>query len=81
MNMHWFNDLFDGDYDNVMNHVVGYVFYCSGYNNSGDCVGNINDGDDDSYTDNDDDDNNENDVDEEGESFWWREYNHRKLLS
>lgn len=39
------------------------------------------DGDDDNYTDNDDDDDNENDVDEEGESFWLREYDHRKLVS
>jgi len=81
MDMHWYNDLFNGDYDNVMNHVVVYVSYSSGYNNNGDGVSNNNDGDDDNYTDNDDDDDNENDVDEEGESFWLREYDHRKLVS
>ena len=55
----WLNDLFDGDYNNVMNYVIEYVSYDSdgNYSNNGDA----------DNTDDDDNDNNENDDDEEGE--------------
>jgi len=34
MDINWFNDLFDGDYENVMNNVTQYVSHgCSGRNN------------------------------------------------
>ena len=59
MNVQQFNDLFDGDYDNVMNRVIEYVSYIGGGNNSGAGV-------DDNIDDN---NNNKNDVDEDNESF------------
>jgi regulator of RNase E activity RraB len=55
----WLNDLFDRDYDNVMNRVIEYVSYDGGGNYSGDA----------NNTDDDDDDNNENDDDKKGEPF------------
>jgi hypothetical protein len=66
----WLNDLFDRDYDNVMNRVIEYVSYDGGGNYSGDA----------NNTDDDDDDNNENDDDKKGEPFWLREYDRRKLV-
>jgi hypothetical protein len=83
MDAQWFDALFDGDYNSVMNHVVDYVSYGeSGSNNGGDGDG---DGDGDGSTNIDDDDDGdgggeENDSDDEGESFGMREFDRRKLV-
>jgi len=65
MDAQWFDALFDGDYDSVMNLVVDYVSYGeSGSNSGGD-----NDGDGSIDNDDDDGDGEENDSNDKGEFF------------
>ena len=57
MDVQWFDALFDGDYDSVMNRVVDYVSYGeSGSNNGGDGDGSTDDDEDDGGEENDSDD-------------------------
>jgi len=61
--------LFKGDYDSIMNYVAHYLNY-------GDFTGNDGGFSDNHSSDNDNDD----DSDDEGELFWKREFDHRKLV-
>ena len=81
MDAYWFNDLFDDEYDNVMNNVVQYVSNdfsgtstCSGFG----CSSSADNGN--NTDDNDDDNENKHDDDEEGDLFWLRECDRNKLL-
>jgi len=85
---------YDDDYDVVSNHVVDHINYDSVSSGGGaGSVGDDNDnekdngggddGDDYSRTNDDDDNGNnkdENYSDDEVESFWQREFDHKKLL-
>jgi hypothetical protein len=55
MDAQWFDALFDGDYDSLMNPFVDYVSYGESSSNNG------GDGDVDNNTDNDDDDGDDSD--------------------
>ena len=54
MDANWFNDLFDNEYNNVMNNVVQYVSIGFGGRSSGSDFGCSSDAGDDNNTDDDD---------------------------
>jgi len=82
MDANWFNNLFDDEYDNVMNNVVQYVSNGFGSTSNGSGFGSSSGAGNDNNTNDDDDDDDENkhDDDEEGDLFWLRECDHNKLL-
>ena len=74
MDMNWFNDLFDGEYENFMNNIAQYVSYGYGGRNTGSLI-NCSNVPDDSNADDDNDNNDSNkddDDDDYGDSFWRR---------
>jgi hypothetical protein len=68
MDSQWFEALFKGDYNNVMNNVADYVNYSHSASIDGD------------YSDNHNFDNDDDDSDDEGELFWKREFDRHKLV-
>lgn len=76
METKWFNALFEDnfeeDYDDVMNHVVHYI----NYNDGNYDIGGVGD---DGDTDDDDNDDSDNDSDEDYESFWKWDLDYYKL--
>jgi hypothetical protein len=71
MDSQWFNALFEGGYDDVMNNVDDYINFGHSADNDRNFSGDHN---------SDNDDNDDNDSNEEGELFWKMEYDRQKLV-
>jgi hypothetical protein len=68
MDSQWFEVLFKGDYDDVMNNIADYVNYSYSAGIDGD------------YNDNHSFDNDDDNSNDKGKLFWKKEFDHHKLV-